>query len=284
MKKTKTLFVTCLYNGLDNTILGGRVGRLHHYFNSLISLLGMGSDIVIYTSENDKKYIDDHIDLSTYNLNITFIIYDLFTHPNHEYFQKALNGIKYDRCYEIMHGKTIWMNNHINDGYDFIYWIDCGLCHGGLFPERFRRDNTFNGYFTSYLFNSKLVENLNKIEDKIIILYGDQKYHVFESSANELFFKNTIKDENCHVVGGMFGGSTNKVIEFCKLYEDILNEMIENNCLEREEQLLTVLYFRKKELFHPLFFTTWHPEDGDMGKYNNENDVCFYKIFEELNK
>ena len=60
--KNKTLFITCFYNGLDNTTLGGRVGRIHHYVNSLKSLLNLESDFVIYTSPGDKEYLESHID------------------------------------------------------------------------------------------------------------------------------------------------------------------------------------------------------------------------------
>ena len=55
--ENKTLFITCFYNGLDNTILGGRVGRIHHYVNSLRTLLNLESDFVIYTSQEDKEYL-----------------------------------------------------------------------------------------------------------------------------------------------------------------------------------------------------------------------------------
>jgi hypothetical protein len=125
---------------------------------------------------------------------------------------------------------------------------------------------------------------MNEIEDKFIILYGDQLYHLFEAAPSSLFFDEFPRDENCHIVGGMFGGKKELVKVFCEDYKNLLKEMVELKCFEREEQLLTVLYFRNKEMFHPLKFTTWHHEEADLGICcNHPNDVYFYRIFENLN-
>jgi hypothetical protein len=285
MNNKKTLFVTCFYNGLDNTILGGRVGRMWHYFHAIKSIINMGCDVVVYTSESDKPHLDEAISRSMYPENVKVIIYDLFTHPYHDYFQKKMDGVKTDRCNEIMHGKPMWMSNHISENYDFIYWIDCGLSHGGLFPRRFRNGDSYDDYFSCTLFSPKMVENLNSFDDKFVLLYGDQSYHLFEAAPNEVFFEEYPRDENCHIVGGMFGGRTDKVERFCIEYENLMVEMKEKNRYEREEQLLTVLYFRDKSFFHPLKFTTWHHEEVDLGICcNYPEDVCFYKVFENLNK
>jgi hypothetical protein len=128
-----------------------------------------------------------------------------------------------------------------------------------------------------------MVESLNNIKDKIVIIYADQEKHLFEARANHKFYHNVDINENCHIVGGMFGGEKNKVNEFCDLYDNIAKEMIEYDVLEMEEALLTVIYMKNKSLFHPLKFTTWHHEESDMAKYNFENEIYFYNIFEKLN-
>lgn len=283
MEKNKTLFVTCFYNNLNNTQLGGRVGRVHHYIHSLKTLLNLGSDFVIYTSPEDKEYLESQIDFTRYSSNVRVIIYDLFSHPNHDYFQEKLNGTKSDRCYEIMHNKTSWIKNHLSEDYEFYYWIDCGLSHGGLFPSRYRTGNSFYDFFSCSLFNPTMVENLNKVEDKITILYGDQDKHLLERRANHNFYHNIDSIENCHIVGGMFGGSKNKVSEFCGLSEQVLNEMISYGALDMEEALYTIIYQRNKDMFNKLQFTTWHHEESDMAQYNYENEIYFYRIFEKLN-
>lgn len=285
MNNKKNLFVTCFYNNLENTILGGRVGRLWHYFHALKSIINMGCDVVVYTSESDKANLESSISQSKYPENVRIIVYDLYSHPYHSYFQECLRGGKFDRCYEIMHGKSIWLSNHLNDGYEFIYWIDCGLAHSGLFPKRYRIGEGYESNFNCTLFTPQMVESLNEVGDKFIILYGDQTYHLFECEPNRIFFVDKPRDENCHIVGGMFGGCKNVVEKFCMNYENLMIEMKDNKCFEREEQLMTVLYFRDKNMFHPLKFTTWHHEESDLGICcNHPEDIPFYKIYENLNK
>lgn len=285
MTGSKNLLVTCVYNNLYDSPIGGRHGRLIHYTKSLSTITQMNQDIVVYTSEEDKKVLleDDTIRNSN---KIKFIIYDLYSDKNHQYYQKRkieLGQTKSDRCYEIMHNKVIWMNNHINDGYENIYWIDAGLSYGALFPSRFRGSLNYNEYYNNSLFTEKIFENLNKIKDKIIILGGNQLFHIFDGPYNHLFNAPIKHSERYHIIGGFFGGDTSSVKKFVLNYIEVLNKMIELNLLEREEQLLTLLYNTHESDFHMLEFTTWHHEESDMAKYNKPNEKYFYKIFEELN-
>ena len=289
MTGNKTLFVTSLYSKLGDTKFGGRIGRIHHYLGSLKTILNMEQDFVIYTSDiEEKEIIESSIDMVKYKDNIRIILYDLNSHPNHEYFQEKLNGfnkIDAHRCYEIMHNKTTWMNNHINEDYDFIYWIDCGLSHGGLFPLKYRGgSDSFADHFKCSLFTPKVVENLNKCTDKITLLSGDQSYHLFDSSANDKFFTDVVKDTKYHIIGGMFGGPKSLVINLINEYQIALDKMIEFDVLHREEQLLSYLFMKDKDSYNQLIFTTWHHEDSDMAQYNIESEIYFYNIFENLNK
>lgn len=278
----KTLFVTCFYDGLNNTILGGRTGRYHHYFHSLKTLLKTEADFVIYTSGNEKNDLQEKIKPEVENQSVKFIEYELFEHPYHKYFQEKMNGIKTDRCNEIMHGKVIWMKNHLHEDYDYIYWIDCGLSHGGLFPHKYIYGTGFESYFNCTLFNPKLVNGLNSL-DKITIIVATQERHFMDLPPNINFYQTIPRRIYSHVVGGLFGGNVEKLKIFIQNYENVFNEMVSFGGLDREEHLLTLLYDRHEDMFSPQFFTTWHHEDSDMSKYNVENEIYFYNIFEKLN-
>lgn len=279
---TENLIITCLYSSLWGTKIGGRPARHHHYINGLSTLTNLGQDMVVYTSESDKVSIEAHFKVNPPNCSVTLIVYDLFSDIHHEYYQPRLSGHPNDRCFEIMHNKFFWMKNHIDEDYKNIYWFDCGLTHGGLFPLRLRESDSWYHYYTCKIFNSKLIEEIEKIQDGILICYGDQTYHGFEAKPSGLFFNQHPQDENCHIVGGFFGGKKDLMVHFLNLYDEVFNEMKSYNILEREEHLMTVVYFRNKKLFKKLRFTTWHPEDNDMGRLNNPNDVPFYKIFEDM--
>ena len=134
------------------------------------------------------------------------------------------------------------------------------------------------------LLKPKVVENLNKCTDKITLLSGDQSYHLFDSSANDKFFTDVVKDTKYHIIGGMFGGPKSLVINLINEYQIALDKMIEFDVLHREEQLLSYLFMKDKDSYNQLIFTTWHHEDSDMAQYNIENEIYFYNIFENLNK
>lgn len=278
MENNKTLFVTCFYSNLANTILGGRHSRFHHYTLSLLTLLNMKSDFIVYTSEEESIYLQEKFKNYIDNGQLRVIIYDLFNHPFHTYFQEKMNGYITDRCYEIMYNKTTWVKNHLDEDYDNVYWIDCGLSHGGLFPSKFQYGDTWENFYSCNLFNEKLVNNINNLSDKLIILYGDQKYHGIEGRACHYLYNNVEVVENCHIVGGMFGGKKESTRIFCNRFDDIVKEMMDYGCLEYEERLYTVIYQRNKEDFYKLIFTTWyHDQPGP------EDEIPFYKIFEQLN-
>ena len=128
-----------------------------------------------------------------------------------------------------------------------------------------------------------LIENLNRIKDKITLICGDQRNHIFDASPNPKFNFVSELTGKYHIVGGMFGGHVNLISKFYNEYYKIHSKMVELNILQREEQLLTLLYNISPEDYHTLKFTTWHHEESDMSKYNKENEIYFYKIFENLN-
>jgi len=281
-----TLIVTCLYSKLYETKLGGRYNRLNHYIESLKTLSNLNVDIILYTSEEEKDIILKEHEIIN-NEKIKIKVYDLYSDINHNFFQKKIkeNNIKNSfRCYEIMHGKIKWMNNHVNDGYEYIYWVDVGLSHAGLFPIRYRGSESEKDYYKCSLFNPKIIENLNLIDGKIVLIGGNQDHHTFERNFCSSFNVELGNNGNYHIIGGLFGGNFKLVNELYKKYENLLNEMFELDILLYEEQILTVLYYKYTDLFYLLEFTTWHHEDSDMSKYNNENEKYFYNIFEELNK
>jgi hypothetical protein len=279
---TKNLLVTCLYSNLWESKIGGRPSRTHHYLNGLVTISQLEQDVIVYTSESEKPMIEDHLNKNSIKSNVKIVTYDLFTDKFHNYYQSKINNNPTDRCFEVMHNKIFWLENYFDIGYDNIYWIDCGLTHGGLFPIKYRKSENFADYFTCTLYDKSLFSKISDIGDRILICYCDQKNRLIEAKPNDMFFKKTPQDENCHIVGGFFGGPQDLMKEFVKKYKEVFDEMISFDILEREEHLITVAYTRNKSMFNPLKFTSWHHEDSDMFKYNFPDDKPFYKIFEEI--
>jgi len=280
----KNLIVTCVYNNLYGTKIGGRHGRNIHYTNSLATITKMNQDIVVYTTEKDKNILLENETIKNYN-KIRFFIYDLFSDDNHEYFQNHKEKFKtpIDRCLEIQHCKIKWMNSHLSEGYEFIYWIDAGLSHSGLFPSKFRDSNfEYDNSYSNILFTEKIFQNLNKIGEKIVVLGGNQNYHIFERNYNSEHGVPLIYPERFHIIGGFFGGKSQLIKTLFEDYSEVFLEMKKFELIESEELLLTLLANKNPNLFNIIEFTTWHHEESDMSQYNKEDEIYFYQIFENL--
>jgi hypothetical protein len=138
----KIKFITAIYSKLAGSDLGGRDGRGGHYRYSLLSLLKMtDADFVCYTSE-DEIY---DLEMFYYHENnipkdkLKFVVFDLYETK----FKDLINHTKdlestrkSDRCIEVQYSKFHWWWNE-DKSYDYYYWIDAGLSHCGLFPNKF---------------------------------------------------------------------------------------------------------------------------------------------------
>jgi hypothetical protein len=58
--KKNTKFITCIYDNLFGTELGGRISRGAHYRFSLLSLLKMtDADFICYTSQDEIEDLEN---------------------------------------------------------------------------------------------------------------------------------------------------------------------------------------------------------------------------------
>ena len=157
----KTKIITAIYSNLHGTELGGRNGRQGHYFWSLLSLLKMtDADFICYTSDDEYDKLVDFFYVEN-NINpekIKFVKFDLkqneFSDLIGQY--KDYEGTKTgDRCIEIQYMKFIWLSME-DMSYDNYYWIDAGLSHCGLIPNRYLAKTGIHNsqYYESSLFNN----------------------------------------------------------------------------------------------------------------------------------
>jgi hypothetical protein len=91
-----------------------------------------------------------------------------------------------------------------------------------------------------------------------------------------------------HIIGGFFGGKKEKMLEYCNLFIETTELLLDNEPrVYFEENIMTLLYYNKPELFQSKFFDIWwHEEDRipglDLHEYTKTRK-SFYKIIEELN-
>lgn len=288
----KVKFVTAIYNNLYGTEFGGRPERSYHYKYSLLSLLKMTqAKFIMYTSPEEYPqlltfFYDDH-NITADHLEIkTFSLKDCKEHNIISSKKQQLKNLAEDRCYELQYSKFEWLKREIDPEFSHIFWIDAGLSHVGLLPEKyFITDNNITKYFTYDLFNNNFLNNLiNKIEDKIFIIGKDNTgINFWSKSLPSKFYNNYNAD--IHVIGGLFGGKLEKVREYCKNFTDLLKEVLNEEDLYFEEHLMTALYYNSIKNFSMEYFQIWwyeengiYPPDHEIYKTNKS----FYKIITEL--
>lgn len=293
----KTKFITAIYSDLYGTEFGGRQSRRGHYRYSLLSLLKMSdADFICYTSDreiNDLKqffYVEEQVDPQ----KIKIEVFDLSNTEKTEIIRKYkdFESVKTsDRCVDIQYAKFEWLKMNIDENYEYVYWIDAGLSHCGLIPDKYLvsegfRD-IFRKYFESTIFNNKLLNNLlNFTDDKIFLIGKENDRNYWSGTVNPVHFVNY--NRSYHIIGGLFGGKKEKVKDFIDLFDENLIMVTEHDKkLYHEEDIITLIWRNNENLFNVKYFDTWWHENErvpglDILDHVSKNK-SFYKILEEFN-
>jgi hypothetical protein len=284
--------LTCIYSDLAGTEFGGRHSRGGHYRWSLLSLLKMtDADFLCYTSDREieglKTFFYDTHGISSDKLK--FEIFDIsqtkFKDLINQY--KDIEGTKKgDRCVEIQYSKFHWWWNE-DKSYDYYFWLDAGLSHVGLIPNKYlSSEHPERRFYESSLFNNNFLRNLvDSTKDKFFIVGKENDRNYWSGTVNQKWYKTY--DRSIHVIGGLFGGHRSLWDNVVQNFEDYLGRIIEEDKgLPHEEHIMSLMRVNHSELFFMEQFDTWWCEDSgvkDLPENFYEKNKSFYKIIEKLN-
>lgn len=286
-------FITCIYSDLNGTELGGRPSRRGHYQYSLLSLLKMtDADFVCYTSDREietlKNFFYEEHKISQDKLK--FEIFDLkqtkfqSIFEKHKDYESAKTG---DRCLEIQWSKFSWWWNE-DKSYDYYFWIDAGLSHCGLIPNKYLVGTTHPQakYYESSLFNNDFLKNL--VEDsqgKFVLLGKENERNYWSGTVDRKWYTNYQRD--IHIIGGLFGGHRDLWDNIVNLFENYAIEISTEERVYPEEIIMTLMYYNHNELFVRKHFDIWWcPDNCPRGTNPQlfEQNKSFYRILEEFNR
>lgn len=292
MKKIK--FITCIYSDLYGTEFGGRPSRYLHYRWSLLSLLKMtNADFVCYTSEKEYDslvaffYDENNVDkkqliIKKFELNGSYFHDIIIKYQNIDDVKKS------DRCISIQYMKFIWLLLE-DESYEYYYWIDAGLSHCGLIPDKFleKTGHNMSQYYLSSLFNNNFLDNLiNVTTDKILLVSKENAKYYWSGTVNPTHFANY--DSSRHIIGGLFGGKSVLLGNFVDLFKKYVYQVTTiDGRLYHEEDIMTLIYRNHPDMFTTLDFDIWWHENvkisgiDDMNEYIKDKK-SFYKILENL--
>ena len=286
----KIKFITCIFSHLYGSDLGGRPSRTEHYKLSLLSLLKMtDADFVCYTSTDEidelkhffynmSEISESKLELKTFNLRES-----KYSNLINE-FKDAEEMKLSDRCYEIQYSKFDWFN-YEDKSYDYYFWIDAGLSHTGIIPDKHLDGPGYSCYFESHLFNNDFLKNLISFtEDKFVVISKENVRNYWDKTVDPKFYNEY--NRSLHIIGGLFGGQVSLWDDVVEKFDNYVNEVLnDEKQLYLEENIMTLMFYNHNDLFKNLLFDVWWHEDNY--KEHPENffveNKSFYKIIEELN-
>ena len=286
-------FITSIYSDLYGTEFGGRIGRNGHYRYSLLSLLKMSdADFLCYTSDREIEslkqffYVEHNVSPDKLKFQIFDIANTKFKDLINQY-KNVEETKKSDRCIEVQYSKFHWWWNE-DKSYDYYYWIDAGLSHCGLIPNKYLSgEHPQQKFYESSLFSNSFLHNL--IEDtnnKFFIIGKENDRNYWSGTVDRRWYKEY--DRSIHVIGGLFGGHRDKWDEVVTLFEHYTETIIsEDKGLPHEENIMSLMWVNHPELFERKHFDIWWCRDNAPQGVTEElfqQNKSFYKILEEINR
>ncbi len=298
-------FVTAIYDSGPSSLLGGRGWGIDYYLPSLINIAKMGAPIVVYCPRRDVPAIEGAI--APHFADYRVIPFEL---AQFEHFERFLawketywKTLQINNRNEVLcFLKSYWVQDAIaanHFGHDRYFWIDAGLTHHGIFPEKvggveLRTSPPASHYapanpaniFTPALGNA-LAHAAPEGRLFFCALPFSQRHAqrpVYEAvTAATLGTPASQVHISDHLVGGLFGGRARDLRTVHRLYAELLAAFIEARAFTLEEQVFSGLNAGRPELFSLRRFQTWwfHSPGERTSRLDAEGD-SFYKIFTRL--
>lgn len=304
-------FVTAVYDDLHESEFSGRHNRGTQYAFSLAQMHSLGVPIYCFTDKlNMSRFFPV---LYKHGLdNFNFIGYNLNEFPLYDKIQ-AVKSLRPDiyrdlpawktRCVEIMWGKFEWIIHVAEkiglEGDKYLYWIDAGLSHPGVFPLKYNSNykkgtycNNAKDYNERFYFDKIFNEDL---PDYLAEFTGVNKLlHFMCTSPQHSDYSHLSVPETKFIgtaVGGLFGGNVKMFHEWASEARQVCLDLVNNNYLIKEEDILSYLinkHFYEEEGFEDrlklVLFDTWYHEDwlidwkSDL--YDPKREITFAEFFE----
>lgn len=289
--------------------------RKERYLHSLRVLSNTNQEISLYCNENEFDLLISHC--KEYKLdNVNVKISNIWDYPNSKKMKEIKeNSDVFNFYHEIDWNKIYLLEKEFDKKYDYIYWVDVGISHNGLWLDRYNphvkecdgMSRTYECYSYTNLFNDILFPKMSEqIGDKLINFSNTMLFHHPNSVEHilgpynvvGLFKRNPENRNNVNSlsVGGFLGGHTSKIEWFINEFKSLSNTILNNEMLSNHELLISFIVQSKPENFYTFVFDTWYHKDynfnGLVTKEEQEefkknffkNSVQFVNFFDEILK
>lgn len=304
INNNSTTLVTAIYGYGPNSEFGGR-GRDIYFYNSVLRAISdLQLPIVIYARPDSIENIEHYV--SSYLQNYKIIPYELtdFIYCNEILQQKReMNDTSgpNDRNHILCYNKLFWVKDAAEKDLfktDKFLWIDCGLFHHGIIPEKVGGveltpaiiPSLYYPENTNSIFNPTFGSKLDKFIKKNKILacaHPAMGYLERQLQMTNTVFNCQAQYVSNHIIGGIFGGYKNTVDIFFNMFKQILKYNVDNKYLLLEEPLFSCIEAAVPDLFDLQHFYHWYYySPGERCSYLSEEGSSygqsFYKIFTNI--
>jgi hypothetical protein len=204
-----------------------------------------------------------------YNLtNITIKVSNLKDYPKSD---KMIEIKKSNESFNFYHevdwNKLFLLSKEYDESYDYIYWIDCGLSHRGLFLLKYNPyadkitglSRDWENYSFTNLFCPELFPKINNwIGDRLLNI-GNTMFSHSVSELNRVFNNN--HNYSVMSVGGILGGHVKNLKWFIDEFDGLSDICLESNYILNHEAIITKINFENSDKFKTYEFNTWYHDD-----------------------
>ena len=301
---TPCTFVTAIYDHGPHSLLGGRGRDISYYLPSLINIANLGAPIVVFCSAKDVDTIGDAI--APYFCEARVVPFELAQFEHYHRFLEwkktyrptlAINDRNEILCFL----KSYWVQAAAQSkpfGHDRYFWIDAGLTHHGLFPERIggvelrvnfsashyyprNRRNIFTPALGAAIANAPPPGKVLFCAMPFPETWRREPYEAIAAATHALPVA-AVRIQS-HLVGGIFGGRVEDLRTFHELYAELLAACIDSRTFTLEEQVFSALHAVRPDLFVLRHFQQWRFHiPGERTSAPPADGKSFYQTFTEL--
>ena len=266
---SETKLVTAFYTDIIGFPFFGHETTARHerYLHSLKTIANTKNEIVLYCNESQKNILTDFCNEHSLN-NVQIKVSNLSDLPQ----SQKMKDIKtktdmFNFYHEVDWNKFYLLEKEYDESYDYIYWIDCGLSHPGLFLDRYNPyiekadglSRTYENYSYINLFNENLIEKLNNwVGDKIINCCITMISHDMGYAASILDREYTVSNSS---VGGILGGKIKHLTWYINKFKELSELSLSKDSILNHEAILTFIQNENSEKFKTWEFDTWYHDD-----------------------
>ena len=169
----RTKIVTAFYTDIKDFPFYGHIDYSRHerYLHSLRTLNNMNTKIVCYCNETQFDLLIQYCSEFKLN-NVEIKISNLTDFPFAERMKEIKNLTNnYKFYHEVDWNKFFLLEKEYDETYQYIYWIDVGLSHRGLFLEKYNPfadkidglSRTYENYSFLGVFNNTMIQRMNEL-------------------------------------------------------------------------------------------------------------------------